>query len=622
MNKKVTAQSVKSKKEEEKFLEDLAIEVENDFINRRKEKLSLERQWELNMNFFIGNQYCKLSEKGELIYEDKTYYWQNKEVFNHIAPIIESRLAKFSRVTPVISVRPNSNDDDDVSNAYLAKKLVEGAFNKTDIDEIVRQVTSWSEVLGTAFYKVVWNNEGGNAVGNLNGTKVYEGDVEIIPVSPFEIFPDNLYAEQIEDLRSIIHAKALPVSLINEKYNVKLKGTDIDIYDLSLKPENKKEAEKRTVKDSLIVIERYEAPSVDFPNGRVITVADGKVLYIGELPYKNGKDGRFGFPFIKQESIKCVGRFFGTSIIERLIPVQRAYNAVKNRKHEFMNRLSMGIMTVEDGSIDTDDLIEEGLTPGKVLVYRQGSNAPKMMSETSIPPDFDNEEEKLINEFVIISGVSDVSSSSSNAKLSSGSALQLLINQDNERMTVGAEIIRKCYLKIAYHILKLYAQFTRGLRAVKYLDEFNNTKILYAEAKSANSDDVYLESENELKYSEDEKKNIIFKLYDSGILENENGEMSAYTKEKVLSLLGYNDLDSRKNISRLHEDKAKKENDIIRKEVLEIDVIDDHNIHIDEHTRYFLSEFDELTKEEREKIIYHISEHKKYITVNKVTDIK
>ena len=56
--------------------------------------------------------------------------------------------------------------------------------------------------------------------------------------------------------------------------------------------------------------------------------------------------------------------FFGTSVVERIIPVQRAYNTVKNRKHEFMNRMAVGVMAVEDGSVDTDDLEEEGLPPG------------------------------------------------------------------------------------------------------------------------------------------------------------------------------------------------------------------------------------------------------------------
>ena len=39
----------------------------------------------------------------------------------------------------------------------------------------------------------------------------------------------------------------------------------------------------------------------------------------------------------------------------------------------------MGVLMVEDGSVDTDNLEEEGLSPGKILVYRQGSVKPQLM---------------------------------------------------------------------------------------------------------------------------------------------------------------------------------------------------------------------------------------------------
>lgn len=98
------------------------------------------------------------------------------------------------------------------------------------------------------------------------------------------------------------------------------------------------------------------------------------------------------------------------SVVERIIPLQRAYNAVKNRKHEFLNRVSVGVMTVEDGSVDTDALAEEGLPPGKVIVYRQGSEPPRMLNAQSVPVDFTYEEERLSSEFITISGVSEISS--------------------------------------------------------------------------------------------------------------------------------------------------------------------------------------------------------------------
>src|SRR5690606_27134230 len=120
-------------------------------------------------------------------------------------------------------------------------------------------------------------------------------------------------------------------------------------------------------------------------------------------------------------------------VIERCIPIQRAYNAVKNRKHEFLNRISMGIMAVEDGSVDIENLEEEGLAPGKVLVYRQGSNTPKMLSTGSVPTDFILEEDRLLNEFLTISGVSDLLRRANTSTSLSGVALQLLIEQDEVR---------------------------------------------------------------------------------------------------------------------------------------------------------------------------------------------
>lgn len=76
----------------------------------------------------------------------------------------------------------------------------------------------------------------------------------------------------------------------------------------------------------------------------------------------------------KEEMAKLI--YGKGGLVDRLIPLQREYNALKNRKSEFINRLVLGTTFVEDGSVDIDDLAEEGLAPGKIVIYRQGSIAP------------------------------------------------------------------------------------------------------------------------------------------------------------------------------------------------------------------------------------------------------
>lgn len=165
--------------------------------------------------------------------------------------------------------------------------------------------------------------------------------------------------------------------------------------------------------DCAVVIERYTLPTVDKPDGELAIIAGKHLLYYGSLPYECGDDGKRVLPFVQQNSITRAGCFYGTCMVERAIPVQRAYNAVKNRKHEFLNRIAMGVLTVEDGSVDTDNLESEGLSPGKVLVYRQGSVAPKLLSPGTVPSDFTVEEQRLLNEFVDVSGISEIMRSSS-----------------------------------------------------------------------------------------------------------------------------------------------------------------------------------------------------------------
>jgi hypothetical protein len=86
--------------------------------------------------------------------------------------------------------------------------------------------------------------------------------------------------------------------------------------------------------------------------------------------------------------------------VSYLIPLQRAYNDLKNRKHELLNRLSMAPLLVEDGSVDTDNLEEEGLMPGKVLIYRQGSTPPSTIEVISGNIDnYNSAERELLDNF-------------------------------------------------------------------------------------------------------------------------------------------------------------------------------------------------------------------------------
>lgn len=605
-----TAEKIKktAKSEKDKFYEELLSDIFADFRKRQEERRTLERQWQLDLEYLHGNQYCEITPRGEVEEEEKSFYWQNRSVFNHIAPIIDSRVARLTRVKPVLSVRAAGAEESDVKNAKLATELLNSAYNRLNLGDVIAKTTGWSESCGTGFYFIGWNPDAGKLLGKANGKDVYEGDIAVESVSPFEIYPDSLCFETIEDCESIIRARAVKAADVERLYGTTVDGGDVDAYGSLVGV-----AQKTVVHDSVLVLEKYERPSKDFPNGRLIVACEKSILYVGELPYVNGVEGRKTFPFVKQNSIDKAGCFFGTSMVDRLIPVQKAYNAVKNRKQEFLNRLTMGVVAVEDGSVDTDELAEEGLSPGKIIVYRQGSTPPSLMGMGAIPSDLSREEERLLNEFILLSGVSEFSRSTDVAAGTSGVALQLLIDQEDARLNSVTENVREAVKEFAKQIIRLFKQFASSTRLLRTAGEHGKVEIYYFNASDLGSDDVVFDTESELAFTPAQKKSAVYELLNTGLLSDESGKISERTKAKVLEILGFGSIDNTLDIEGLHLNKAAEENISGFKESVDVDDYDDHKLHIAEHTRFLLStESEVMRKDERRKknALEHLRLHK------------
>lgn len=535
---------------DKQFYEDIVREVREDFDARREARRPYELTWQLNMNFLMGNQFCNITGRGDIQQDEKYFFWQEREAYNHIAPIIETRVAKLESIRPKMSVMPFSSSERDVRAAEVSGKILEAAAENAELAKKISQATMWSETCGSVFYKVTWDKNKGRKLGlSSDGKTVYEGDVDISVCPPFEIYPDSNVSQTVEDCRSIIHAKAYAAEDVKETWGVDVQGEDVRIFALdgalatgglgySASVPNIT-AQKKS--GQVIVIEKYIRPDAEHPDGRLIIVAGDKLLFDGPLPYINKQDGQRGFPFVRQLSQTVAGCFWGMCVIDRLIPIQRAYNAVKNRKHEFLNRISMGVLTVEDGSVDVDNLQEEGLSPGKVLIYRQGSEPPKMMDSGSVPIDFTYEEERLINEFMVISGTSELSRNSATpTNVTSGVALQLLINQDDTRLAATADEMRFAVKECAGMILALYRQFALTPRIVRTVSD-DKVEVTAFTAEDISGDGIVLDTTNEASDDVTQKRSMMFQLLSAGVLYDSQGKLSEETKKKILKLAGFAD---------------------------------------------------------------------------------
>ena len=607
----------------EKKIDAVVKETLEDFENRIRARKGFDNQWQLNMNFYMGNQYCDVGYGGFVREIDKQYFWQEREVFNHIAPIIDIRLSRLSKITPKMQVMPATNEEDDIYTAKVGKKVLDSVCGKMNLTAKINQATKWSEICGTSFYKISWNSNLGQVVAlEEDGRKIKTGDVDISVCSPFEIYPDSATHESLDDCQSLIHARAYTVAEIKQMYGVDVEGKDINVYSLDgvtsslggLGYSGLATGLIETVrKDSAIVLEKYVRPNEKYPDGRLIIIAGDKLVYDGELPYVNGIDGKREFPFVRQICNEEVGSFWGVSMISRLIPIQRAYNAVKNRKHEYINRLTLGVLAVEDGSVDIDNLEEEGLAPGKILFYRQGSTAPQFLGGEQVPSDFEKEEEKLLSEFSTLSGTSEIGSMENVAASLSGVALELLIDENETRLKFTTDSIKSAIKTIAKQILRLYKQFATFPRLIKIVGENGDLDVVYFKGNDISSDDVQFDTDNESNDTLSQRRNMIFTLLDKGLLTDENGNITKSMKAKIMENLGFGVWDTSVDLSDLHIKNADTENSKMN-EVIEVDVkeIDEHSLHINQHISYMLKVVyaGDVNKKVEEIFLKHIRAHR------------
>ena len=268
---------MKAKNNNVNFAEDVVAEVKADFANRQKMRRPYELAWQLNMNFVMGNQYCVASAQGAIEQEEKYYFWQEKQVFNHIAPIVETRLARLNRVRPRPIVRPFTNSDADVNAAKLTSKILRYVTDKTQLSQAIGRATNWSEVCGTAFYKVSWDSQA--------------GDVGLSVCSPFEIYPNSNVTETLDDCTSVIHAKVYPAEAIRDIWGIDVAGTSVKVFGLdgnatigglgySSATVSVTQEEKQ---NQALVIERYTKPTRDLPFGRLEIVAGDKLVYFAPI---------------------------------------------------------------------------------------------------------------------------------------------------------------------------------------------------------------------------------------------------------------------------------------------------------------------------------------------------
>ena len=598
----------------------LAAEIEAEYRRRRRERQGLELKWRLNQRFLAGDQYCDVAEGLDELIEggaDRT----GRAVYNMIAPIEETRLSKLERATPSLTVRPQTDEAADVTAARTATKLLKTAFDTLGMPRLQAEAARWAELCGSAFYKSVWDPRAGLPLGvTPEGETVREGDIAVSVAPAYEIFPECCWRDGLESQNSLIHARVYTVSEIRARWGVSLSGRTLNVYgaESAFPRAEGPFVPSETLQDAELVLEYYRRPDGDFPQGRHVTVAGGRVLHTGPLPFRNGECGGRDFPFVQQLCLSAPGCFFGGTVIERLIPLQRDYNAVINRINEHTARMTAGNILAEQGSLVDETLLDEGFEPGTVIEYRPGTTPPSWLRVSEVPVTLLERLALLRRDFIEISGVSEMARASSlTGPVSSGIALDILREQDDTRIALTGRHIRRAIQLLGRQWLRLLREFAVAPRITRTAGgDAGDMALIVWTGSDLSSDDIAVDTDAELSSTPAQRRQLALELMRAGLfLDPDTHQLSRENRARLLEIFQFGHWETVAAVDELHRTRARREQlELLGGAVPSLMSVDCHELHIAEHTRFALgAEFRRLQQEQpalAQALIMHIEGHR------------
>jgi len=514
-----------------------------------------------------------------------------------------------SRMRPILKVRPGSNDPDDTHSTKVSSHLLSNWYYDKKMQAKQADINAWMESTGTCLMKHTWNQTLGAMVGNdpETGAEVREGDTESIVCPPQEILPDSCYHQEVSDCQDMIHAKAFHVDDIESTWGKKVQPEQMSVLKLQRSMTGNgglgytammHSYTTVSMQDYAVVKEYWSRPSKKYPQGRLIIIANGVLLYyLDHNPYLIGEGSKPDLPFTKVVCITRPGCFWGKSVAERMIPLQRRYNAVRNRKAEYLNRVAVGQWTVEQGTVDID-YMEENAGPGAIIEHTRGSSPPQPVSWASLPTEFETEVSLLLQEFSIVSGVSEISrQSNAPTGVKSGVAIQLALDQDDTRLSTTANNVNDFTVENGVIQLRLYKQFAKGPRILRSIGKNNVVELFDWTASDIKSDDVIIEPYSAIAESPAQRRQMIFDLISSGVLQE--GAFSKETRAKILEIIQLGNWEDVDNADELHIAKAERENLSMKQGTMTFpEQFDDHLLHTFYHNQFRLTvEYEQLIQQ-------------------------
>jgi len=240
------------------------------------------------------------------------------------------------------------------------------------------------------------------------------------------------------------------------------------------------------------------------------------------------------------------------------------------------------------------------------------------MQPQEIPMTLLQQVEKLEQGFLLLSGVSEMArSSQAPAAISSGTALSVLKEEDDTRLTLTVENKRDAFQELGRQWLRLFKQFATAPRISRVIgDDLGDVYGMLWSSNDITSDDVIVDTDNEMTNTPAQRKQLTLELLQAGLFNDpDTGRMTRETRAHLLEIFELGNTEAAIDLDDLHNGRARRENLLILgRQQPKVEPFDNHSLHVAEHTKFILSaEFRKLKERDPETAAAfedHLAQHK------------
>lgn len=619
-----------------------AVSLVNDYYAQwRQDRRPYEVQWFLNAAFVRGQQNVKWNPVLSQLENRKVPSHRTRDSINRILPKVRARLAKFVKNRPLPQVLPANSDRTSVMDAKATEKVLDYQWRRLNLEAKYEDVIMWSMVTGKAFWWFRWDT---NAVGRVQDLppeqggsgEVLElplGDVAVELGTAFEVLVADPGISRIGDQPMIMRIKTRPVAEVKKRYGQVARdltgdSTVADLFQFQkqiaqlgaknisgFNGSDRTDTGDEKAMNYVVVKELFIRPGAQYPKGRYVVVANTTLLKDEkELPYDFGAQAANPYPVVEFSDTLVPGQFWPTTMVEQLIPVQRQYNAVRQRIDEKGKLNSQPkLLYAKQANLAPNAY---GPEAGEKIEYFfiPGMPPPAFLQPPSISSDEWRTLDALKMEFDDLTHIYPSSVGGPGDNGESGFQTNLLQEASD---SVHAPDIRRNELSVEEAAFKIRRFMALGYdipRLVSIVGKNSQPEVF--EFSQDNIDEhahVIVQAGSALPTLKAARAKMIMEMHGAALFGDPNDPA---TKRKVLGMLEVGGIENAVDIIKRDEDQAHLENlDVSKLQPIAPPMPwENHQIHYEVHTDLLKSpEIKAWSQDQRDELVRHVIMHARFI---------